>query len=710
MARMNYPHAPDGCQPGERVIFNSLKRYLPDDYFIWFEPTLFGRRRPARPDFVVLGRDIGLVIIEVKDWSVDRIRSANRDNFEIFNGQTTVVRPNPEQQVERHFRALHEQLEQYGQTDPDQYRTLLEPNGRYQGKLAVPIATMVAFPHIARSDWDRSALRLPLMLNSATVILRDDLTEALLGQIRQAAIFPPNLSDDQLTTLKWMLYPETRVPYTQGRLLTLDPDQVGLAQVDTYLPPHAQALTRKPQAKLVRGVVGSGKTLILLYRAKFISEQNPNWRVLVLTYNTSLREYLKQIFARIGGDPARVEIVNFHKWCRTLLLEHGLFRQPQDAASQRGLITRLLHETGSTEFEPAFLADEFNWIKERLDYRQWAAYPDPAQVKRTGRGRGLGGDEREKRRKIYDLFTRYQAHLAQHKSGDWADLPVQVLKAMDNGLIDRATYQAVLIDEAQDFAPAWFRVAFRMVKPETGMVFIVGDGAQKIYGRDFTWKELGLGITAQNSYVLRRSYRSTREIIDVALEAIRDSQTLAAELQSAGDGLLEPEQSYDEFRHGPLPVLLAFESPEREYAGIAGEILSLLQQGYLPKDIVILQRRRSNIEAMARQLQSRGIACRIIKGEIDVSQPTVKICTFHSAKGLEFEAVFICGLEAFTVAEPVETDSPEFQELLDQERKLLYVGMTRARRLLYITYSGAAPAWIAGRLEQKLHPLHSFEG
>ena len=112
---------------------------------------------------------------------------------------------------------------------------------------------------------------------------------------------------------------------------------------------------------------------------------------------------------------------------------------------------------------------------------------------------------------------------------------------------------------------------------------------------------------------------------------------------------------------------------------------------------------------MARQLQSRGIACSIIKRAVDVSQPTVKICTFHSAKGLEFEAVFICGLEAFTVAEPVETDSREFQELLDQERKLLYVGMTRARRLLYITYSGAAPAWIAGRLEQKLQALHSFD-
>ncbi|MCB0209151.1 MAG: NERD domain-containing protein [Anaerolineae bacterium] len=705
MAQMNYPHAPDGCQPGERLVFNALKRYLPDDYFVWFEPTLFGREQSARPDFVVLGHNIGLVIIEVKDWSLDYIHSANRDHFELVNGSTTETRTNPQQQVERHFRMLNQQLERYRRTDPDKYESLLQTNGRYQGKLAVPISTMVAFPHINRSDWAASELQLPQMVNEATLLLRDDLVETLPMALKRIVIFPTHLSTEQLDTLKWMLYPETRIPYTQGRLFTLDAEQIGIAQIDTYLPDHAQLLTRKPQAKLIRGVVGSGKTLILLFRAKFISEQNLNWRVLVLTYNTSLREYLTQIFSRIGGDPARVEIVNFHKWCRALLVEHGLFRQPQSETSQRGLITRLLREAEITDFEPTFLVEEFNWIKERLDYREWPNYPNPQAVKRTGRGRRLGGNEQEKRGIIFELFTRYQEHLARHKLCDWADLPVMVLQAMDDGHIDRARYHAVLIDEAQDFAPAWFRVAFRMVKPETAMVFIAGDGAQKIYGRDFTWKELGLGITAQNSYVLQRSYRSTREIIDVALEAIRDSQTLAADLKSAGDGLLEPEQNYDEFRHGPLPILLSFASPEQEATGIAGEILSLLQQGYLPKDIVILQRRRSNIDTLARQLEYRGIACTVIKGQLDIDRPTVKICTFHSAKGLEFEVVFICGLDAFTVDDPVAVDSREFQELLDQERKLLYVGMTRARRLLYISYSGVAPDWIAGRLEQKLQSL-----
>ncbi|MCB0153853.1 MAG: ATP-dependent helicase, partial [Anaerolineae bacterium] len=534
---------------------------------------------------MVLGPEIGLVIIEVKDWSVDRIRQANRYNFELVNGSDFKVLTNPEKQAEGHFRALSSQLAHYQQSDPEKYQSLLQTDGPHRGRLAVPISYLIAFPNVTRQAWQSSPLQLYHMINTERVLLKEDLAGDLTARLQAAPPFRARLSRSQLTTLKWMLYPESRVPYTQGALFTLDPDQLGLAQLDTYLPPQAQKLARKPGAKLVRGVVGSGKSLILLYRAKFLSELNPNWRVLILTYNKSLREYLRQGFGRIGGDPERVEIASFHQWCRSQLLAHDRFPTPQDRRSQLGLITRLLAETSNPTLEASFLADEFNWIKERLDYRRWADYLDPAKVKRVGRGRGLGRNEAEVRAEIYRLFELYQAELAKHHLGDWADVPVRVLQALDAGRLEPAQYHAVLIDEAQDFAPAWFRVAFRMVKPETNMLFIVGDGAQKIYGRDFTWKELGIGITAQNSYVLKRSYRSTREIIEVALEAIRTSQTLLEELRSAGDGLVEPERSEPDDPHGPLPVLLAFESPDQEQTGVTGQILSLLQQGYLPQQI-----------------------------------------------------------------------------------------------------------------------------
>jgi hypothetical protein len=696
MAETNLKHPPQGCNPGERVMFRALKRYLPADYFVWYEPTVFGRKRSTRPDFVVLGPDIGLVVVEVKDWSLERIHSANRDVFKVRQGQGISVRTNPEQQVRGYIFDLIRELERYRVAEPARYGLLVEQDGPHRGRLQVPVSGLVALANIGRAEWRESTLG--HVLNEATTLLRDDLGEGLLDRLRQAAVFRTSLSAEQIATVRWMLYPETRVVGMQGRLFTLDAEQMNLTQVDTFLPPEALRLARKPQVKLVRGVVGSGKTLILLYRAKFISEQNPRWRVLVLAYNRSLKDYLSRIFAQLGGDPARVEIVNFHKWCYDLLSSLGSFKPPLDEASQRGLVVNLLKELDEPAFEPQFLVEEFNWIKEQLHYRRWADYMDPQKVSRTGRGHGLGREEAPKRRAIFNLFRQYQGELARHKLRDWADIPVQVLQAMDQGRLAREQYHAILIDEVQDFAPAWFRVAFGMLKPETKMLFLAGDGTQRIYRRDFTWKALGLELNAQNSYILRRSYRSTREIIDLALEVVRDSQTLRAEMERTGEPLVEPERDHAEARFGPLPVLLGFKSAAGEAAGIAGEILSLLQQGYVAQDIVILLRHRDQSEQIVRELHRQGIAARPVKGDLDVGEPVVKVCTVHSAKGLEFEVVFICGLNQFKINEPVDTESDAFQRLLDQERKLLYVGMTRARRILYISYSGDGPEWILARL------------
>ncbi|GAB4431176.1 MAG: hypothetical protein Kow0031_12270 [Anaerolineae bacterium] len=100
-------------------------------------------------------------------------------------------------------------------------------------------------------------------------------------------------------------------------------------------------------------------------------------------------------------------------------------------------------------------------------------------------------------------------------------------------------------------------------------------------------------------------------------------------------------------------MLLSFESPEKEQAGLVGEILSLLQRGFLPKEIVILQRHRGGNERLARELRRRGIAATIVRGELNLADEAVKLCTLHSVKGLECEVVFIAGLEEFRVDRPV---------------------------------------------------------
>ncbi len=701
MAQMNYPHAPTGCTPGEKTTFNTLKRHLPENYYAWYEPTIFGKKASARPDFIILGKDTGVTIIEVKDWSLDKIHSADRNHFQILINGTLETRTNPEKQVEYQFRKFSEELNRYQTTELDKYSKLITKGGKYKGKLAFSVSKLVAFPNITRLEWENSDLQLFHMINSELVLLKEDFGDTLLLRLQKARFFRTNLSDEQINTLRWMISPDTRVPLSQGKLFSLSPQQAGIAKIDTYLPPEALRLSKKSRAILVRGVVGSGKTLILLFRAKFISEQNPNWKVLVLTYNKSLTGYLQKIFKQIGGDLKRVEIVNFHKWCSNQLKPHGLYTQsPIDKLTQKNIVQEIQKRTNSTkEFHPQFLVDEFNWIKERIDYKHWANYPDTKKISRKGRGKGLGRSEEQKRKRIYNLFLLYQKRLKKMKKNDWADIPVLLQKAIDDKRIQSKQYHAIMIDEAQDFAPSWFKVAFRMVKPETNMVFIVGDGAQKIYRHDFTWKELGLAINPRNSYVLKHSYRNTSEIINVALEVIQNSQTLVTELKESGDSVIEAETVSDLSRHGPLPVLLGCNTPQQEHEKIAKQILELQKQGFLISNMVILHRYRNKQDQIIRSMHQYGITC---TKKINTPQSSVKVSTFHNVKGLEFDVVFICGLEDFKEDYYLNNPTEENQGKLNKTRKLLYVGLTRARYLLYITYSGTPPKWIIERIKNKV--------
>lgn len=65
---------------GEKQVYNFLENVAkPDaDYTVWYSPDISGRE----PDFVLYNKDIGLVIFEVKDWSLDR--SDIKSNKNIF--------------------------------------------------------------------------------------------------------------------------------------------------------------------------------------------------------------------------------------------------------------------------------------------------------------------------------------------------------------------------------------------------------------------------------------------------------------------------------------------------------------------------------------------------------------------------------------------------------------------------------------------------
>lgn len=303
---------------------------------------------------------------------------------------------------------------------------------------------------------------------------------------------------------------------------------------------------------------------------------------------------------------------------------------------------------------------------------------------------------RSERERVYDAFTAYRTRLQMKRRCDWDDVPHLVLDALNAGLRDGNRYDAILIDEAQDFAPSWFEVLKRLLNPETGVLFLAADATQRIYRR-FSWRAMGLNVVGRTR-VLHRPYRNTYEIMLAAHELIRHNDTLVLELAEEDEDLLAPDMDPDRMRHDIFPVLRACDHAQAERRFLVKQITRLLENGYQPGDIAIFGL-KTTLKTYGPALQREGIPVAGLKNDSDAAADSVAIGSLHSAKGLEFRVVFI--VQGQAIFETPRRLSDDERAALEVDRlRLLYVGMTRAREKLCLSYYGPLP--------RQLRPLKAF--
>ena len=145
--------------------------------------------------------------------------------------------------------------------------------------------------------------------------------------------------------------------------------------------------------------------------------------------------------------------------------------------------------------------------------------------------------------------------------------------------------------------------------------------------------------------------------------------------------------------NGPEPEIVRARNVDEEIKTLAGWMKDLTTRGFLPNQIAILGRTRRVIEARAKlALKGARLRSHWLSPDDDSADPTVSLGTLHAAKGLEFRAVAIVGCDAnhlplrSVIEKTANADEREIAEA--RETSLLYVGCTRARESLLITYSG----------------------
>ena len=249
-------------------------------------------------------------------------------------------------------------------------------------------------------------------------------------------------------------------------------------------------------------------------------------------------------------------------------------------------------------------------------------------------------------------------------------------------------YDAVVIDEAQDLDPSILRLLINVCKTPNRL-FITADANQSIYGSGFNWSDVHECLKFQGrTSVLRANYRSTCQIGEAA------QSYLAA-------GALEPEVVERIYVNtGPRPLVRAMHSEKEEALLLVSFLRGASRELRLqPGASAILCPSERAGESIASALVEQGVKARFMKGrELDLACPEVKVLTLNSSKGLEFPVVALAGFmhSRYAMVPDGELDE-EQQEAVARERRIMFVGMTRAMRaLLVVVPAGTQSPLLAG--------------
>lgn len=605
MAQMIPDAMPPGKSMGERLVFARLQ-LLPNQCLVYYEPVVGDRY----PDFVVIIPDCGLLVIEVKGWLPYQILGGDSHSIRtrLWPGEAEKVATNPIRQARDYMHKLMDACRRHPAGT-----FLLQPEGSHKGRFLFPFGFCAVLSQITDEELRAHATGdLRAILPADHVVAADEfdawgsfsgaqLKERLASFFKPTWQFPP-LTKDQIAAVRTIIHPEVLVPPTPTQLaevagvasqLLLATEgaratTLGLKALDTEQEGSARALGAGH--RLLFGVAGSGKTIVLVARAKLLSQALPSGQILVLCFNVAFRSYLKALLEPCSN----VRVFTFHGW-------------------------------GAHSGVP--------WGNE------------------TPEGYGQ-----------------------------------RLLAVLESGAGDAARYDAVLIDEAQDFDPSWFKCAtLAMKEPRSGDLLIVGDRNQTSYQRrKVSWSSLGISARGRVK-PLKENYRNTRPIL-VAAAPFADDEEDDDGIAAAG---CDPAGAR---REGPMPVLLECRTREEELETIvslvrdllAGELVGEQIQPLRPSEIGLLYRKADrsvtleNLTARLRDLapvvwlnqRATGVDPRQ-----KVLEPGIKLQTIHSAKGLQYRAVILLFSDQLGASDGD----------LEQDRRLLYVALTRPEEVLAVT-------------------------
>ena len=470
-----------------------------------------------------------------------------------------------------------------------------------------------------------------------------------------------------------------------------------LEQWRVFLHPSQRRLIERNWSGPVRvlGGAGTGKTVVAMHRARWLAQQliksESSGRVLFTTYTRNLSTDIRSSLAKIcsPAELQRLEVIHLDGWVSTFLKGQGLPVRVFDQNARKACWDLAMAIADpSLGLDRRFYEEEW---KEVVLANGCRTQPEYLAARRVGRGTRL---TRQNRAQIWPVFDAMRMELRQRGLWEPEEAKQAAAELIKESGLD-ARYAAVVVDEAQDLDVAGFSLLRTLVgQSHANDLFIVGDPHQRIYGKPLVLSRCGIEIRGR-SRKLRINYRTTEETRAWATAVLNgiDFDDL--------DGGLDPATDYRSLLHGDEPLIKAFEDTAEEQKFLTSTLHQIQQeQGGLAATCVVA-RTNGGVEKLNVAMKRAGFSTRIINKDEsdDPSDPALRIATMHRVKGLEFDQVFIPNLDINQLPLRVELDQRPDQlsrELFEnQERSLLHVAATRAKKRVVITYSGKPSIFIS---------------
>lgn len=567
-----------------RRVAKALLVGLGDAATIWFEPPFQPADDARLPDFVVLDPSLGLVVATVFEHTEgEEVLGALRGELRVSEAGGETTRANPLERAE----SFVVELRAVFSDDP-----LLS---------SVPVAGIAAFPYVQRAAAEALGfdtvvpLERCLFADEIDGVIREDTSVSLqriLNRVLEGGV-EDLIDDDTQARIRAVIHPEVLIGAEpeQGSLFQPSDTEIDVVRVmDLHQERFAKRLNHGH--RVIRGVAGSGKTLILVTRARLLSRTNPAGEVLVTCFTKALASVLR---AQLSSCP-NVKVMTLDQLASELIQSAGL----------------------------------------------------------------------------------------EHPGFRGARTPYSV--ALDAiGLRPPQRFRAVMVDEAQDFDDDALRLCVALTEPRAdgmGDLLIVADSAQRIYDRSFSWSAAGIQARGRTS-VLRVNYRNTQEVLAFASAFV--------DADSAADGMEVPVAARDDLdtddeivvvpaeaseRHGDAPTVRFVDDLDAEIDAVVEAVGEWYSDRLPSRSIAVLMQSGtdgSRAERLVAALTARNVPAfwatesSASKGRVGLTEEAVIVSTIHSAKGLEFPRVVVCGLSQRGTGEWVS-----------RNRNALYVGFTRA--------------------------------